>query len=58
MVPGQPGEPEAALSDKPAWSLYPPGRPGTGKSSSWLAASRTAPGQHIKTFLTDLALFF
>lgn len=37
MVPGQPGEPEAALSDKTAWNLSPPGRPGTGKSSGWLA---------------------
>ncbi|KAF6123695.1 clusterin associated protein 1 [Phyllostomus discolor] len=30
----QPGEPEAALSDKPAWSVYPPGRPGTGNNDS------------------------
>ncbi|XP_034526381.1 clusterin-associated protein 1 isoform X8 [Ailuropoda melanoleuca] len=30
----QPGEPEAALSDKPAWSLSPPERPGTGNDDS------------------------
>ncbi|XP_016066841.1 PREDICTED: clusterin-associated protein 1 isoform X1 [Miniopterus natalensis] len=30
----QPGEPEAALSDKTAWSLSPPGRPGTGNEDS------------------------
>ncbi|KAF3818907.1 hypothetical protein GH733_012324 [Mirounga leonina] len=30
----QPGEPEAALSDKSAWSLSPPERPGTGNDDS------------------------
>ncbi|XP_010948110.2 clusterin-associated protein 1 isoform X1 [Camelus bactrianus] len=30
----QPGEPEAALSDKPAWSLSPSERPGTGNDDS------------------------
>ncbi|XP_041605716.1 clusterin-associated protein 1 isoform X5 [Vulpes lagopus] len=30
----EPGEPEAALSDKPAWNLSPPERPGTGNDDS------------------------
>lgn len=58
MVPGQPGEPEAALSDKPAWSLSPPERPSTGKSPDGLAAPFSVPRPAREAFLTDLALFF
>lgn len=34
MVPGQPGVPDAALGDKPAWSVSPSERPGTGNGDS------------------------